>query len=412
MIYKFKILLSLYKPLHTLFSTVVLLSIILISGDSKGEAQIISDLHNIMDIRYSKACLLFAIPLLLTCSQQDVKNKTAFEKQTVKKAEVFLSTESSDFLGRPSRIKAYDGGLYFSDDGFHRVTTVNRDKKRLFTFGSEGRGPGEFQSLAGFWVFQDSFLVYDYNGFKFIRYDSRGNFIEEKVVKKNPVNPEGYPPNIPITVHAISPHELLIPSRGRDGSLFGIADIETGDLTLAGKAVGEHVESYDQEMVNQAYANEEIPNIFKNMVIFGSSSSGIYSFQQTTGLLEKYSGSGELLWKKSLIIPEQKGLFDQIASHNREAVNDRSESTHLYNYVKAMDANEFGVAVLLNMSEGSPVTVCWVPDNGKIMKVISFPDLDKITGFGIGSFSVSPADQRAYFLNNREGIIYEAKWPI
>lgn len=64
----------------------------------------------------------------------------------------------------------------------------------MLWFGSHGRGLGEFESLAGFWVFDDKYLVYDYNGFKFITYDTQGNLVSERLIDANPVNPDGFPP--------------------------------------------------------------------------------------------------------------------------------------------------------------------------------------------------------------------------
>ncbi|MEX2362016.1 MAG: hypothetical protein WD597_00280, partial [Balneolaceae bacterium] len=269
----------------------------------------------------------------------------------------------------------------------------------------------EFESPTVFWVFDDNYLVYDYNGFKFITYDHQGELVEEKVVSNNPINPDGFPPNIPITVAAISPDELLIPSRGRDGSLFAIADIKTGDLKYAGNAIGEHVESFDSEEVDQAFSKGEIPAIFINMVALAGSSSGIYSFQQTTGILEKYSRSGDPGWEKNLVIPEQHDLFDRVARKNR-SLDRNTESHHLFNYAKAIDASEEGVAVMLNMPEEYPVTVAWVPKEGDRMDVVTIEGLDQEEIGFLGSFSVSPSDSKIYFLNIRQGLIYEADWPV
>lgn len=91
------------------------------------------------------------------------------------------------------------------------------------------------------------------------------------------------------------------------------------------------MESFNSEEVQQAFSNGEIPDIFLNSVVLGSSSSGIYSFQQTTGILEKYSYSGDLFWEKSLKIPAQGDLFDRIAQKNQN-----NELPLLFNYAKAV----------------------------------------------------------------------------
>lgn len=348
--------------------------------------------------------------LIIACSPQDEQEVPAFNEYSVSESSIFLSPKTSDFIGRPTLIKAYDGGLYFTDEGFYRITKVDSDGNLLLSFGQKGQGPGELESIAGFWVFDNEYLVYDYNGFKFISYDYQGDLIDEKVVEENPVNP-GFPPNIPITVHAISSHELLIPSGGRNGSLFAITNIETEEMRFAGKSIGKHIGSYNHEEVQEAYSKGEIPDVNMNLVILESSFSKIYSFQQTTGILEKFSNSGELIWEKNLKVPAQDNLFDQISRKNQDA-SKRGEPTQLFAYAKAMDANENGVAVLLNMTKGEPVTVAWVPDDGSRLDVITFPGLEQEELGFMGSLSVSDDDSRAYFLNVQDGIIYEAEWPI
>lgn len=361
-------------------------------------------------MRYLKPyLLLFAV--IIACSRQDGQEVATFDTYTVNGTAVFLSTETSDFIGSPTRIKAYKGGIYVSDDAFKRIYKIDKEGHKLLSFGKHGRGPGEFDLPTGFWIFDDVYLVYDYNGFKFITYDTLGNLISERVIKANPVNPDGFPPNIPLTTHAISPYELLIPSRGRNGSLFAIANIETGKLRFLGKAIGKHVESYNYEEVQQAFSNGEIPDIFLNSVVLGSSSSGIYSFQQTTGKLDKYSYSGDLLWEKNLKIPAQNDLFDQIVRKNQER-DKNNEPPHLFNYAKAVDAHENGIAVLLNMPEEYPVTVAWVSNDGIRMDVVTYRGLDQEKLGYLSSFSVSPSDKRAYFLNSQDGIIFEAEWPL
>lgn len=361
-------------------------------------------------MRHAKINILL-LSVMIACSAHEKQEASDFEEYVRSETNVFLSTETSDFVGTPTRIKAFSGGLYYSDSGFQKITKVDRDGNQLLSFGSQGQGPGEFESLTGFWVFDDDYLVYDYNGFKFITYDHQGNLVSERAVSKNPVNPDGFPPGIPITVQAISPHELLIPSRGRDESLFAIADIKADTLQLVGKAIGKHVESFDDENVERAFSAGEIPDIFMNMVLLGSSPSGIYSFQQTTGILEKYSYSGDLVWEKNLKIPEQEGLFHQIARVNQNAAKN-NEPTRLFNYAIAMSAHEEGVAMLLNMPEEHPVTAAWVSNDGGHLSVVVFHGLKQEEIGTMSSFSVSPNDKRAYFLNILDGIIHETEWPV
>lgn len=347
--------------------------------------------------------------LMISCSSKETAEDLKIVEHSVTETNVLAAAEENSFVGRPTRIIATGTRLYFSDHGFQQITRLNRDGEQEFSFGSQGEGPGEFNAPSRFWVFEDRYLVYDYNSFKFIAYDSKGELVEEIIVEKNPVNPDGFPPNISLTVHAISTDELLIPSRGRNGSLFAKANIKTGDLQFIGEAVGKHAD-YDDD-VERAFASGEIPPVFINMISVGNSSTGIYSFQQNTGILEKYSYSGELLWNRHINIPAQTDLFDQISTRNQN-IDTQKESYDLFQYAWDMSVNEEGVAILLNMPEEEPITIAWLSENGEQLHLISYADLDREVLSYFGSFSISPDNTRIYFLNNQEGIIYEAEWPV
>lgn len=357
--------------------------------------------------KFLRTC--FVLLLMVSCSSKETADEVNIVEHSVTEMNVLAAAVEYSFVGRPTRIIATGRGLYFSDHGFQQITRLNGDGEQEFSFGSQGQGPGEFNAPSRFWVFEDRYLVYDYNSFKFIEYDHKGEVVEENIVEKNPVNPDGFPPNIPLTVHATSADELLIPSRGRSGSLFAKTNFKTGDLQFIGEALGKHAD-YDDD-VDRAFASGEIPPVFINMVSLGHSSTGIYSFQQTTGMLEKYSHAGELLWNRQLNIPAQTDLFDQISMRNKN-IDTQEESYQLFHYAWDMSVNEEGVAILLNMPEEEPITVAWLPEDGEQIQLISYADLGREVLSHFGSFSISPDNTRIYFLNSQEGIIYEADWPV
>jgi hypothetical protein len=347
--------------------------------------------------------------LLLGCNTEYGVEKTAFTEHSVKNVQVFLSAEDATFLGRPTAIKAVSDGLYFVDEGHYQITKVDKEGNLLLSFGNHGRGPGELQSITGFWPFENEYLVYDYTSFKFLTFDDDGNLVDEEVLNENPVNPDSEF-SIPITLDALSSDKLLIPTGGRHGSLFAIADRSNGDATYTGIAVDEFIQEYNNQEVMQAYSKGEIPDILLNLVMLSSSSKAIYSLQQTTGVLEKYTHTGEQVWEKELTIPSQRNLFDQIAQYNKES---GSESGHrLFIYARAMDSLEDGVALLLNMPDDQPLTVIWVPEDGSTINLVEVEEITlDVHGFMEG-FTVSPDGQIAYYLERDSGTIYQFKWPL
>jgi len=326
---------------------------------------------------------------------------------------VFIDTKSSEFLGKPVSIKADSGSLYFYDDAFKQITKVDENGKKLFSFGREGRGPGEFQGASGFWVFDDRYMIYDYNSFRFNIYDKDGEPYEDIAVNKNPVHPHGFPPAFSITTEALSPRQVLVPSRGRKGSLFALVDIKSDSVRFFGKAIGDYVASYNSREVEESYASGEIPAVFINLVALGAAQSGIYSYQQVTGILEKFDHSGGLIWAREVKAAAQDGMFKRFAAENRERVKSPGEATHMYVYANGIDVNDEGVAVLLNMPEGHPVTVVWVPADGSGSGMITYSGIeyDQLRPFS-QAFAVSSFDSRIYFLNYDKGEIRKAMWPF
>ena len=349
--------------------------------------------------------------LLSNCKTDKNVDETAFKEHQVNTTRVFLSLEDTPFLGRPTDIKSVSDGLLIVDGGHNQITKVDKKGQFVLSFGKRGRGPGELQSIAGFWPFDSEYLVYDYNSFKFLTFNHRGELLEEETLQQNPVNPDSEF-SIPITLDAVSAEILLIPTGGRQGSLFAIADRVSGSLTYAGSAVGDGniKQEYNNEAAMQAYSRGEIPVNFLNLVMLGSSDKEIYSLHQTTGILEKYTQQGVKVWEKQLNIPAQRGLFDQISEHNRRMKPNSIRK--LFIYARAMDATKDGVFLLLNLPEGQPLTIAWIPNDGNTIHLVKAEGFTMNPHGFMEGFTVSPEGEHVYYLERSSGTIYQFDWPI
>lgn len=365
---------------------------------------IINPLNKNWVMIFCLGCLLFG------CEAESDVEKMDITEHIVKNPQVFLSAEDTPFLGRPTSIKAVSDGLFFVDVGHYQITKVDKEGNHLLSFGNYGRGPGELQSIAGFWPFKNEYLVYDYTSFKFLTFDNHGKLIDEEVLNENPINPDSEF-SIPITLDALSSDKLIIPSGGRNGSLFAIADRNSGEVSYFGKAVGEFVQVYNNQEVMQAYSKGEIPDIMLNLVILSSSTNAIYSLQQVTGVLEKFIHSGEQVWELELNIPGQEELIEHIAQHNIEAGRSNGRRQRFI-HARAMDANEEGVAILLNLPDDQPLTIAWVPADGNTIDLIEIEGISLDFSGSMVGFTVSPDGRHAYYLEPNIGTIYKIEWPL
>lgn len=357
-----------------------------------------------------KIILALSIGLLLFgCIQDRSADKTSLRENPVNSVQVFLSLEDAPFLGSPIDIKSAADGLFIVDGVHNQIIKVDAEGNRLLSFGKRGRGPGELQSIAGFWPFEDEYLVYDYNSFKFLTFDHLGGLIDEELLNENPIHSKSEF-NIPITLDALSSKKLIIPTGGRNGSLFAIADRIDGDVTYAGKAVGNVVPEYNNREVTEALSGGEIPEAMLNMVLLSSSSDAIYSLQQTTGILEKYTHIGEHVWEMELKIPGQEHLFDRISDHNRGI--DSDGKPRLFIYARAMEALEDGVALVLNLPDDQPFTIAWVPEDGSRIDLVKVEGITPDAHGFMEGFTVSPDGKHAYYLKRSSGTIYQFNWPL
>jgi hypothetical protein len=344
--------------------------------------------------------------IIVGCSSSDSSSDIDFEKKEVKEISLLMSADSSDTFVSPAWIKAESDAFFFYDVGRNQVSRFDIDGQHLLSFGQEGKGPGEFQSPGDLWKFDDRYLIYDNNSRKFVSYDADGNHIEDMPLDF--IDFSGIP-----EIEAIRPQQFVMSSGGKNGSLLALVDMASASTQYIGEAVDKNVDSQGIQSPDdrhQAISSGNIPAMDENNVLLSSNESGIFSFQQTTANLEKYSHSGSLLWQKNLKVPEIEGLFDYLFEENKSRL-DSGKSLLQFAYGYGISANDDGVGVLLNVREGQPVAIAWVLNNGKGVTVVTYEDLEHPSPIPL-RFAISLDGSHILFGNTLEGKIYNANWPL
>lgn len=347
--------------------------------------------------------LLLLLILTIGCSFQSREKSIVFKEKKVKEATLILNPESSHEVGAPSEIKAVPGGFLVYDYGVEKIFKLDHNGNKLLSFGNSGRGPGEFQDIFGLWEIDEEYWVYDYNSAKYIIYDHEGKWIKDLALNFDEF------PKYPVRVEVIVPYQFVVPSGGKDGSLFKLVDMEAQNIQYLGDALGAYMYTRDSEEAHQAISAGRIPADMQNAIMLSSNQAGIFLFQQTTAILEKYSHAGELLWQKSVKVPAIEGLFEHLFRENPRRIN-RGEFLLTFNYGKRISANRDGVAVLLNVPEEEPVTVAWVSNSGEDLTIVTFPGIEnKLLGL---AFTLSTDGSYMFFVDALEGKLYRAEWPL
>src|SRR5699024_3043315 len=341
--------------------------------------------------------------LFVSCSSGEGQEKVPLKKQGVPENSVGLQAESANKVAMPAWIQVTAESVLFADAGTHRITGFERNGKPLLSFGAKGRGPGEYLSVGGFWSFKDLYLVFDNTAKKLITYDHEGNHAEDFLLDF-----VDFPP-VPVSIEAISPTKFVMPTGGQHGTLLALVNTKTKHISYWGDAISEFTGFIQSSGAQRkAISAVTIPDMYKNNVLLASNRTGIFSFQQTTAILEKYSTSGDLLWEKNVQVPAIVGLFEKLFEENSSRI--KSDTMLLpFAYANAIAANEHGVAIKLNLLQEQPVTIVWVPNDGKELTVVTFEDLEKSPPVPL---RLAISDSDIFFSNTLEGKIYRADWPL
>jgi len=137
--------------------------------------------------------------------------------------------------------------LYVVDSGNHRVQVLQQDGKFVFTFGSKGSNPGQFQWPVKIAIDTDNkVLVSDYEGNHISLFSHAGSFIS-RITCNRPyaitVSPDGYiitDCDAGTSIRVWSPTHQLISEFGKKGSqqgkfnkIFGMTINSTGTIYVA-----------------------------------------------------------------------------------------------------------------------------------------------------------------------------------
>jgi len=347
----------------------------------------------------NRLLLLFLSIIIISCSS----GHRPFAKKEVRDVKVFLQADSTNRLAYPGGIKSVPGGIILADVGTHKIYRFNRQGHKLLSFGKKGKGPGEFQRITNFWKFNGKYIVYDRRSQKLITYDNSGT-----PIKDIPLRFANAPEMLPGDIQLINPGQFIMPSGGKNGTLWALATIATDSIRYFGKAVGKRgtIRGASAKLRHALTLSRG-----KNDVALSSNHTGIFAFQERTALLEKYTKSGKRLWTKSLKIPAVKNLFQTLLKKDRTRLQKKGKFLLTFQYATSIHATRQGVAVMLYTLKSQPIIVVWVPNDGAKITAVRFPKLKNPFPFA-PNFTISNDGSHIYFDYIRRAKLYKARWPL
>lgn len=357
--------------------------------------------------------LILTLFVTVSCSVDKDPKPLLFDEHVISEVSTLFDAEESTEFQSPVSILAVEGGSLLFDGGAHQFAKMSDNWTRLFTFGADGRGPGEFQQVNRAWENKEGFLIYDRPNAKFVQFDRQGQWIEDRTFDPSSFNLDFL--SQPSLFEVIEPHLLAIPTYGYDGSLAVLLDPISGSTTYLGEASGDYSPlsmTYERSETIQDVQSGIIPAHIQNSVFLKSNQSGLFIYQITTAILEKYSLSGELLWSKNVRFPAQQDLMDHMFAVNSDRLSRGlyMDPNYIFNYVISMATTEEGVAFQLNLTDENAVAVAWVSNDGDDISIVHYEGMEhRPTQIAVQSDVENPY---ILFLNFFEGQIHRADWPL
>lgn len=345
--------------------------------------------------------LCFLIFLLIGCSTTSDDESIPIVTIVSDTVQSFITPQTNQNLVTPLGLLSHKDQLVVYDSGSVAMFVFDSDGNQLFKFGRSGEGPGEFRFIPEFWGFEDNYILFNPSSAKIIQYDTDGNYISESSIEAS---------NLSYYMAAKSPHQFYIPTAGHQNALFEFVDLEDESAGfMIGTPVAPPSDGYDMQQVQEQVLAGQIPEMMRNQIILSSNNSGVYSFQQSNVLLQKFTHSGELEWELDLGIPATEGVYEQFLETNKAIADRGQEMVSMLQYAAKIDTTDNGVALLLNTVDSNPVTVLWIPNDGSEIQEVQFPGLESAESRP-RSFTISEEESTIYFGGTMEGIVYNSEW--
>lgn len=345
----------------------------------------------------------FILLLISACTQTEDKHSIKIDTHTVEAANLLISPETVSEIGMPSGLLSDGDRLLVYDSQAISMMVFDNSGEKQFQFGREGDGPGEFRFIPEFWLFNDTYVLYDRSAARILHFTREGDFIEDFTVDTG---------GLAISIAARSATEFYLPAGGDGNALIQFNHLTNEEENHQfGKKFAQPEGGVDLQQAQRDAVSGRIPSFMQNQILLSSNKSGLYSFQQSSGLLQKYSHDGELEWDHILELPASDGIFDQYVENNRMMSERGQGNVIMLQYATQIEASASGIAILLSTLEPNPVTVAWLPDDGSSIQEIQFPGLEEYEARP-RSFTISNGGNTIYFTAAMDGSVYTADWPL
>lgn len=308
----------------------------------------------------------------------------------------FLTFEEDSIAGPADLALLPDGAVAVLDYKLNKVLVYSAGGRRRIAFGKEGKGPGEFTRPVHIQQVGGHLYVGDQGQQVWQKFSPSGTFLETIRSDESTLSFQD--------IQLMDGLSFLVPANGRQNSLL-IYKKGTDDQPLYfGKSMGDSTAKVVnfQKNIQQA-KNDEVPDLFKNMVHLGYDEHHFYAFLKSYGRLQQYDRSGQLQWESRLDLPFMQRLYEEFVEENKDG-DPRSLRMLLYAYDMEITGN--ALYLLMNMPEGEKQALLKLDKEGTILKQyrLDYPD-GRFNGLAVAS------GQKAYLVDTSMGRVMTLELP-
>ncbi len=247
-----------------------------------------------------------------------------------------LDVGSQNVLNRPSDFIITGKKIIVCDGDENNIVFFNQEGNVTKKIGRSGQGPGEFNRPTKIEIMEDKLMVYDSNNFRIQILTMEGECLK--------------------TYHSFTLASLgakmwfagdssyYFSTRGYNSdSLIIHRSLKGEELGRFGKIYGEATNQikFETELIKKG----KVPDSYKNKVFPVVDSDGfVYCIHSALPLVKKFNKEGNLVWEKSLDLPEFKKIKSKWITSNKEAP---PKLTYGLYYWRDIEINNQGELLLL-----------------------------------------------------------------
>jgi hypothetical protein len=315
---------------------------------------------------------------------------------TISKPEIFLDSEQGDVY-LPGQIELLNNEyIAVLDYPTNQVLLFDHEGNLNYTFGGEGRGPGETLSARFLQQTENHMYVIDPDLLRINQFSKSGEFIKSFSFETGI-----HERVITVADETVYYHAAM----GTNGKLIRIVNADTGHVQFFGDAMGDEYQPGDMEEERRKLQMGEIPELFKNRITAYYSESHLYVFLNSYSRLQKYTVDGNLIWETEINHPLNKSIFDRAVERAREP--GAPGTVPSWRYITSMKVINGDTYLLWAPFEDSDRQMIKINDYGTIESIYHIPEEEPM----FFDFTIDIQSNILYLTAPEKGEVYRAMMP-